>query len=113
MAEKQRLQDAQQLLREKRLTLLRLPTPEGKMTSLYWGHKYNIYTPMTFNPYAKIYCPMLENGYYTYNPDIHSTLTKSMPVSLTTELSQHGQSYVDRNRKKNFFVPTPRANCFA
>ncbi|KAL8567183.1 hypothetical protein ACOMHN_046593 [Nucella lapillus] len=68
MAEKQRLQAAQDRLREKRLALHRLPTPEGKMTRRYWGHKYDFYTPLRYNTYSQVYAPVPENGYYTYFP---------------------------------------------
>ena len=68
MAEKQRLQVAQERLRAKRLALHRLPTPEGKMTSRYWGHKYDIYTPLSYDSYFDVYSPIFESSYPSYIP---------------------------------------------
>lgn len=102
MAEKQRLQVAQEKLREKRRAMNRMPTPEGKMTQRYWGQKYDIYTPLSYDTYFDIYTPVYEHGYYTYFPDDYWYLKRKY-----SEDEYLRRAARKRRNRKFLYVPRP------
>ena len=104
MAEKQRLQVAQEQLRQKRLALHRMPTPEGKMTSRYWGHKYDLYTPLSYNSYFEVYTPVLEHGYYTYFPNEYWDIKDRYPEE---EFWRKREKKPPGRRRRMLYVPRP------
>lgn len=105
MIEKQRLQEAQERLRLKRQMVMRQPTPIGKMTERYWGQKYDIYTPLSYDSYFDIYSPVFENGYFTYFPQELFSLRSKYPEENFWKRRE--RKHRGKNPRRVLYVPRP------